>query len=199
MPSRRAASPAPTSATPTKRAKLDPNIARKLKQLDASLESPFPSYARPTPAECQLVHDRLVACHGAPSRPSRDERPEVLHSLIGTILSQNTTSANSTAAHAAMQERWSSHRDVLASTVEELADTIRSGGLADKKAVVIRRILAVAEARGSKDEELSLDHMHELSDYDAMRELLLFEGVGPKTAACVLLFCLGRDSFAVDT
>jgi len=26
-----------------------------------------------------------------------------------------------------------------------------------------------------------------------------FDGVGPKTASCVLLFCLRRDSFAVDT
>lgn len=32
-----------------------------------------------------------------------------------------------------------------------------------------------------------------------MRELLSFQGVGPKTASCVLLFCLRRDSFAVDT
>jgi endonuclease-3 len=32
-----------------------------------------------------------------------------------------------------------------------------------------------------------------------MEELVSFDGVGPKTASCVLLFCLGRDSFAVDT
>lgn len=32
-----------------------------------------------------------------------------------------------------------------------------------------------------------------------MAELLGFDGVGPKTASCVLLFCLGREDFAVDT
>jgi len=29
--------------------------------------------------------------------------------------------------------------------------------------------------------------------------LTSYDGVGPKTASCVLMFCLGRDSFAVDT
>jgi 3-methyladenine DNA glycosylase/8-oxoguanine DNA glycosylase len=32
-----------------------------------------------------------------------------------------------------------------------------------------------------------------------MKELLSFDSIGIKTASCVLLFCLGRDSFAVDT
>jgi 3-methyladenine DNA glycosylase/8-oxoguanine DNA glycosylase len=46
---------------------------------------------------------------------------------------------------------------------------------------------------------LSLDDLHAASDEDAMRTLVSFDGVGPKTASCVLLFCLGRESFAVDT
>jgi len=29
--------------------------------------------------------------------------------------------------------------------------------------------------------------------------MISFQGVGPKTASCVLLFCLQRESFAVDT
>ena len=32
-----------------------------------------------------------------------------------------------------------------------------------------------------------------------MTELIGMKGVGPKTASCVLLFCLQRESFAVDT
>jgi len=38
-----------------------------------------------------------------------------------------------------------------------------------------------------------------VSDTDVMKELQSYNGIGPKTASCVLLFCLGRDSFAVDT
>ncbi|PWY91559.1 HhH-GPD family base excision DNA repair protein [Aspergillus sclerotioniger CBS 115572] len=46
---------------------------------------------------------------------------------------------------------------------------------------------------------LSLNHLHSLATEDAMGELIKYPGIGPKTAACVLLFCLQRPCFAVDT
>lgn len=49
------------------------------------------------------------------------------------------------------------------------------------------------------DDDLSLDYLHNLSDTDAMSKLTSFEGIGFKTASCVLLFCMSRESFAVDT
>ncbi|EED19236.1 HhH-GPD family base excision DNA repair protein [Talaromyces stipitatus ATCC 10500] len=46
---------------------------------------------------------------------------------------------------------------------------------------------------------LSLDWIHALDKEEAMLELIKFPGIGPKTAACVVLFCLQRPCFAVDT
>jgi endonuclease III len=46
---------------------------------------------------------------------------------------------------------------------------------------------------------LSLDHLRALSSDDALKELIKYPGIGPKTASCVLLFCMQRPSFAVDT
>lgn len=46
---------------------------------------------------------------------------------------------------------------------------------------------------------LSLNHLHDLPTEDAMTALVKYPGIGPKTAACVLLFCLQRPCFAVDT
>ncbi|KXG50439.1 DNA glycosylase [Penicillium griseofulvum] len=46
---------------------------------------------------------------------------------------------------------------------------------------------------------LSLNHLHNLSTEEAMTELIKYPGIGPKTAACVILFCLQRPCFAVDT
>jgi endonuclease III len=46
---------------------------------------------------------------------------------------------------------------------------------------------------------ISLDHLHLLSNDDAFNALTKYPGIGPKTASCVLLFCLQRPSFAVDT
>jgi endonuclease III len=46
---------------------------------------------------------------------------------------------------------------------------------------------------------VSLEHLRPLGDAEIKAALMQYPGVGPKTASCVLLFCLGRDSFAVDT
>ncbi|KAJ5475778.1 hypothetical protein N7475_001507 [Penicillium sp. IBT 31633x] len=46
---------------------------------------------------------------------------------------------------------------------------------------------------------LSLNHLHSLTTEEAMTDLIKYPGIGPKTAACVILFCLQRPCFAVDT
>ncbi|KAJ3577755.1 hypothetical protein NPX13_g2811 [Xylaria arbuscula] len=46
---------------------------------------------------------------------------------------------------------------------------------------------------------LSLDHLHGLSSDEAMKQFTKFPGIGVKTAACVILFCLQQPCFAVDT
>ncbi|KAI0487497.1 DNA glycosylase [Xylaria cf. heliscus] len=66
---------------------------------------------------------------------------------------------------------------------------------------------ASEKTEGQKDLEilkterniLSLDHLHGLSADEAMRQFTKFPGIGVKTAACVILFCLQRPCFAVDT
>lgn len=46
---------------------------------------------------------------------------------------------------------------------------------------------------------LSMDHVFEMTTEDAMEELTKLPGIGVKTASCVILFCMKRPSFAVDT
>ena len=55
------------------------------------------------------------------------------------------------------------------------------------------------EVARAEENVLSLDHLHSLSSDEAFDELIKYPGIGPKTASCVLLFCLQRPSFAVDT
>jgi len=85
---------------------------------------------------------------------------------------------------------------VLGAPAAEVADAIRQGGIADRKAVRIQRILAlVAEREG----RLDLSRLHELDDAAAEAYLTSLPGVGLKTAACVLAFSMGREAFPVDT
>lgn len=91
------------------------------------------------------------------------------------------------------------YRAVLAGTLRELQQTIHCGGLATIKGKNIYEVLLDLDGREGGLSIASLDYLHKLSDDEAMRDLLWFSGVGPKTASCVMLFCLGRSSFAVDT
>ena len=91
------------------------------------------------------------------------------------------------------------YRAVLNGSVGLLQSTITAGGLANIKGKAIHSILRSLDEKEGGNGKLSLDYLHEYSDLEAMTELVSFDGVGPKTASCVLLFCLARDSFAVDT
>ena len=139
------------------------------------------------------VHRLLLAEYGEPVW--RPHRPP-LEELVLTILSQNTSDVNSGRAYEELRARYPTWEGVLAADTAELAATIRAGGLGRTKAPriqkVLRRILA---ERGA----LSLDFLAEMDTEAARRWLLSLEGVGPKTAAIVLLFALGRPAFPVDT
>ena len=55
------------------------------------------------------------------------------------------------------------------------------------------------EILSSNEDILTLDYIHAMSAPEAFDKLLQYPGIGVKTAACVLLFCMQHPSFAVDT
>jgi endonuclease-3 len=113
-----------------------------------------------------------------------------------TILSQNTSDVNSGRAFRSLKERFPSWEEALRASVEEVADAIRPGGIANVKA---RRLHAIFAALEEREGALELSSLARLSDEDARAYLRALPGVGPKTAACVLLFSLRRPAFPVDT
>jgi endonuclease-3 len=119
-----------------------------------------------------------------------------LGELIATFLSQNTSDVNSDRAYTALRATFPSWDDVLAAHPDELARTIRSGGLANLKSQRIQSILRGLLARHGS---LSLDFLEQLPMPAARALLAEFAGVGPKTIACVLLFACGQPAFPVDT
>ena len=119
-----------------------------------------------------------------------------LGGLIGTILSQATSDTNSGRAHEALRAAFPTWDEVLAAPEEALADAIRSGGLANLKA---RRIQQTLGAILAEHGDLDLGFLADLPLDEAIGWLTALPGVGPKTAACVLLFDLGRPALPVDT
>lgn len=145
------------------------------------------------PEMLRRVDEALVGMYGAKRlTPNWDPVGEMIH----IILTQNTSDVNSDRTYAALQDAYSSWEDVAAAAPSEIADVIRIGGLADIKAARIVDVLARLKADHG---HIGLDALGDMNDDEAFDYLTSLPGVGPKTAACVLLFALGRPVFPVDT
>jgi endonuclease-3 len=139
------------------------------------------------------VHEKLLEAFGEPvwrnSMPTVDE-------LVSTILSQNTNDANRDRAFNALRAKFPTWESVRDAKTKEVVAAIRPAGLANQKGPRIQRVLkAITEERG----DLDLSFLKDLPLEDARAWLTRFNGVGPKTAAIVLLFSLNRPAFPVDT
>lgn len=155
-----------------------------------------PDTGGPGEVEAQVTQAavRLSEAYGVgPPQPSGLPVDE----LVAAVLSQHTSDFNSHRAFAALKRRYARWSQVAAADPGEVAETIRCGGLADQKAPRI-----IAMLRGlprDADGEPALDILTGMKPREAHEYLTAFRGVGPKTAACALLFALGFPTFPVDT
>jgi endonuclease-3 len=139
------------------------------------------------------VHKRLLDFYGEPIW--RNPLPPV-DELVSTILSQNTNDVNRDRAFEALRTRFPTWEQVRDAPAPQIVAAIRPAGLANQKGPRIKQVLEeITKERGSLD----LSFLSDLPLEDARAWLTKFKGVGPKTAAIVLLFSLDRPAFPVDT
>jgi endonuclease-3 len=146
-------------------------------------------------AKVARIYEQLIATYGIPLwEPNGDPLGE----LVATILSQHTSDINSERAYHQLRAAFSSWEQVRDAPTEDVVEAIRSGGLARQKAQRIQQILHILTERLG-GAQLALDMLNKMPLDDALAWLRELPGVGPKTAACVLLFALGKPAFPVDT
>jgi endonuclease-3 len=139
------------------------------------------------------VHNRLLDYYKYPQW--REPLPP-LDELVSTILSQNTNDVNRDRAFDALRERFPTWEAVRDADRQAIVDAIRPAGLANQKGPRIQNILReITQQRG----RLELNFLQDLPVDEAKEWLESFKGVGPKTAAIVLLFSLEKPAFPVDT
>ena len=152
-----------------------------------------------TPSFAIEIHKRLIDYYGVPiwrkPLPALDE-------LISTILSQNTNDKNRDIAYNQLKARFSSWSMVREADTQSIVEAIRPAGLANQKGkrikAILQKILPVPNKGEANDGE-TLSFLKTMEVEEARKWLLQFNGVGPKTAAIVLLFSLGMPAFPVDT
>lgn len=143
--------------------------------------------------QVQQIVQRLRSVYGEmPWRAHGDGITE----LILTILSQHTSDTNSGRAFAKLIRVYPDWDAIRCADVAGIAAATRTAGLSQTKAPRIKAVLQrVQQERGSYD----LSFLHDLPLEEARTWLRGLPGVGPKTAACVLLFALGMPALPVDT
>lgn len=152
----------------------------------------LPSAKEPSAAEIRAVHNLLLKRYGA--KVSR--RYDPLDGLILIILSQATNDLNCERAFRQLKSTFPSWDEARRAPLSAVVEAIRTGGLANQKAARIKKLLQqIYEEQG----DLDLSWMQEASGEECRAFMERFEGVGPKTIACVLLFFLDKPAFPVDT
>lgn len=139
------------------------------------------------------INKILLKRFGIPAR--QNPLPEPIDTLIATILSQNTNDNNSYRAYKNLKShfsKWEEINSVRSSSIEKL---IRTAGLAKQKSAAIKNLINALSSRN----DINLKFLNELNNSEAIDQLTQFDGVGVKTASCVLLFALDKNVCPVDT
>jgi endonuclease-3 len=144
-------------------------------------------------AHVEEVLEELRAAYGPRRALTRGRGVDV---LVETILSQNTSNRNSSAAYRQLRRRFRTWEAVADAPVEEVERWIRVAGLSRLKAPRIQAILRqLREERG----RISLEFLKRETVEEAIAYLRRFKGIGPKTIDCLLLFAFAMPVFPVDT
>lgn len=119
-----------------------------------------------------------------------------LDELVSTILSQSTTDSNRDLAFDRLVERFADWEAVRDAPVEDVIEAIRPAGLANQKGPRIQEALRFVTAQRG---QLTLNFLAEMDTGAAKEWLMQINGIGPKTAAIILLFSFNKPAFPVDT
>lgn len=163
---------------------------------NAPSSSPYATFAHPSAAEVKQLHT-VLARHFGERRPSkrRSTRP-ILDTVVGTILSQNTTNINSHRAFLQLKARFPTWDAVRTAKPAAVQASIKCAGLAPKKTPWIQHVLKTLHSERGKT---SMEYLRKESKEQVHLELERFPGIGKKTSAIINLFDLGHPDMAVDT
>lgn len=136
---------------------------------------------------------RLSALYGRPTwRPALPPVDE----LVSTILSQSTSDSNRDRGYELLRARFPTWEAVRDAPTDAVIDAIRPAGLANQKGPRIQEALRFITRRKGA---ITLDFLADMPVEEAKKWLISIDGVGPKTAAIILLFAFNKPAFPVDT
>lgn len=148
-------------------------------------------------ARTRAAAETLVAHYGRPRWAAPGGRPDPLPRLIRAIVAQHTSRANQEQALATLYARFPDPALLAEAPLHAVEEAIRSAGLARSKAPRLKGMVArlLEQTAGTLD----LAFLYEIPVEEARQFLLDLPGIGPLSAALVLLFEMGRPVLPVNT
>lgn len=140
------------------------------------------------------INQLLINHFGIP--PKAKKLPDPLDTIIGTILSQNTNDSNSYKAYRNLKDNFKNWDELASLKPVQIENYIAVAGLGKQKSKAIFELL---QSLKKKQKRLTLNHIKRNTNEQILEELTTYNGVGVKTASCVLLFSLDRNVCPVDT
>lgn len=154
-------------------------------------------YGYPSPdvealsAKALEVTQRLTDQYGEVPFSSKDP----MSMLVDIILSHRTRDEQTAAAWENLLKHFGSWEAVRDAPTQEVQDVIANVNFPEVKAPRLQTIMRqITEERGN----LNLDFLRDAPVEESAAWLNRFEGVGPKTTACVLLFSCQKPLLPVD-
>lgn len=172
--------PAPNEGPPLSEVEREVDIARE------------ESAAEPLRAKARAVLALLREEYGEPNWPVLDP----LGTLIETLLSHRTADPQTWAAYNELKRRWPTWEELADAPVEEIREAVGGTTWPEQKAP---RVKAMLQRIRDERDNFDLSFLYDMPVDEANAWLQSLGGVGPKTAACVLLFACQRPVLPVDT
>jgi endonuclease-3 related protein len=142
--------------------------------------------------QLRRIYQRLLQ-HFGPQHWWPSKTP--FETMIGALLTQNTTWRNAAAAVSALDARGLLDPErLLKVPPDELAPLIRTSGYFRQKSARVHGFLKWFQEHYG----LSIERMRSEPLLELRRQLLTVNGIGPETADSILLYALEKPVFVVD-
>lgn len=162
----------------------------------AKLEALLDKATRGPDPEVDRVRAVVARLHASYGSPNLNNKSAALDELFFILLSLKTSHRTYEDTYHRFHEQFNPWSKLLSATVEEVESHIRSGGVGTIRA---RAFIDIARRLHEDFGEVSLDQLEKKSDADVEEYLTSLPGVGIKTARCVSMYALKRDTTPVDT